>query len=353
MPAGPAGPEVTAEGVRFRLPDPARVLDAVRLLPALALADPVLDFEPAEGGWTLWLPRPPVWRMEYRLALRYSGGGTEESCDPGNPLRAPGAFGDKSVVEFPGYRAPAWLTAPRLAGATLELPVRSHHLGRDVAVRVWSPAGAEPARPLPLLVAHDGPEYDRLAGLSGYAAALGAGPLPPFRLAMLAPGHRDEEYSANPAYARALAGEVLPAVRRAVGVRGPVVGMGASLGGLAMLHAQRRHPAVFGGLFLQSASFLDRRLDPQEEERFGRFGRVAAFVAATLREPPPHQPVPAALTCGLAEENLANNRQMAAALQAQGYPVALAEVPDAHNYIAWRDAFHPALTDLLGALWAG
>src|SRR5215475_3366078 len=161
MPAGPAGPEVTAEGVRFRLPDPARVLDAVRLLPALALADPVLDFEPAEGGWTLWLPRPPVWRMEYRLALRYSGGGTEEICDPGNPLRAPGAFGDKSVVEFPGYTAPAWLDAEPVAGSFAEVAPW---------VRVWTPADA--AGPLPLLVAHDGPEYDRLAGLVRYAAAM-------------------------------------------------------------------------------------------------------------------------------------------------------------------------------------
>jgi len=42
--------------------------------------------------------------MEYRLQLRHRGGArswTEEVCDPGNPLRAPGAFGDKSVVEFP------------------------------------------------------------------------------------------------------------------------------------------------------------------------------------------------------------------------------------------------------------
>jgi enterochelin esterase-like enzyme len=44
---------------------------------------------------------------------------------------------------------------------------------------------------------------------------------------------------------------------------------------------------------------------------------------------------------------------MAAALGAQGYPVRLVEVPDAHNYVGWRDAFDPALTDLLRELWVG
>jgi hypothetical protein len=27
------------------------------------------------------------------------------------------------------------------------------------------------------------------------------------------------------------------------------------------------------------------------------------------------------------------------------------EVPDAHNYVGWRDAFDPALTGLLRELW--
>ena len=32
---------------------------------------------------------------------------------------------------------------------------------------------------------------------------------------------------------------------------------------------------------------------------------------------------------------------------AQGYRVELTEVPDVHNYTAWRDAFDPHLTGLL------
>jgi enterochelin esterase family protein len=53
------------------------------------------------------------------------------------------------------------------------------------------------------------------------------------------------------------------------------------------------------------------------------------------------------LTCGVIEENIENNRLMARALQVRGYPAALHEVPDMHNYTAWRDAFDPYLTRLL------
>ena len=68
--------------------------------------------------------------------------------------------------------------------------------------------------------------------------------------------------------------------------------------------------------------------------------------------PVPFQTVPVTMTCGLAEENLANNRQMATKLARQGYRAQLVEVPDAHNYVGWRDAFDPALTALLRNAWA-
>jgi enterochelin esterase family protein len=218
--------------------------------------------------------------------------------------------------------------------------------------RLGAPAGSVAPEPLPLLVVHDGPEYASLAGLLTFAAAqIDAGRLPRHRVALLAPGDRNEWYAANVSYARVLTLAVLPALHRAVRVRGPVAGLGASLGALALMHAQRRHDSAFGGLFLQSGSFFDPRLDPQERG-FGRFGPVTRFVADTLRHTLHPAPVPVAMTCGTAEENLANNRQFAAALADEGYPVRLHEVPDAHNYVAWRDAFDPALVDLLGTVWA-
>jgi enterochelin esterase family protein len=167
-------------------------------------------------------------------------------------------------------------------------------------------------------------------------------------VALLAPGDRDQWYSASALYARTLATRVLPAIAGAVAVRAPV-GAGASLGGLAMLHTQRRFPDAFAGLFLQSGSFFMPRFDSQESG-FVRYRRIVRFVRSTLREPP-RRTVPVALTCGALEENADDNRVMASALAAQGYRVTLDEGRDLHNFTAWRDAWHPHLTRLLGEVW--
>jgi enterochelin esterase family protein len=172
-----------------------------------------------------------------------------------------------------------------------------------------------------------------------------SGTLPPHRIALLAPGARDEWYSASPLYAGALVRGVLPAVGAEVAVRGTPVAMGASLGALAMLHAQHRHAGAFAGLFLQSGSFFVPELDAQERG-FSRWARVTGFVAEVLGGGRGTGAAPAVLTCGAAEENIHNNRVMAAALGEQ-----LHELGDMHNYTAWRDALDPYLTHLLEELW--
>ncbi len=342
---------MSAGGVTFRHADPDHRLAGVRLSQEVRVPGDQLDFARTPQGWELRLPRPSVWRMEYRLELRHPDGGREEVCDPANPLRAPGAFGEKSVLEFPDYRRPAWLAAPTVPGAETAIRVPSRYLRAEIEVRLWAPADAGPTERLPLLVAHDGPEYAALSGLTTYAAAMTeAGRLPRHRVALLAPGDRDEWYSASVSYARALALAVLPTLRRRVAVDGPVVGLGASLGGLAALHAQRRHPGLFGGLFLQSGSFFDRKLSAHERG-FARYGRITRFVADTRRGVLAAEPVPATLTCGELEENLSNNRDMAHTLDDQHYRVGFVELPDVHNYVAWRDAFDPHLTALLAEVW--
>jgi hypothetical protein len=47
------------------------------------------------------------------------------------------------------------------------------------------------------------------------------------------------------------------------------------------------------------------------------------------------------------KSNVENNRLMEQDLRARGYPAELTEVPDMHNYTAWRDAFHPHPTRLV------
>jgi enterochelin esterase family protein len=318
----------------------------VRLVQDVRIPGDLLDFRRNGDGWELVIDRPPVLRMEYLLELRQLDGRAETVLDPGNPRQVAGAFGPKSVVEFPGYDPPRWLAGPALPGkgSTFEVPVRS--LDAAVGVRTWSPADAADDEPLPLLVVHDGPEYDTLASLTRYlSAGVNGGWLPRLRAALLSPGARDRWYSANTRYARALCQAVVPALtgRLATSVR---VGMGASLGALAMLQAHCRHPDAFDALFLQSGSFFCPRFD-EHERRFAYYRRIDAFVAGVHGGRLPGRPLPAVLTCGAIEENVENNRLMTQTLRGAGYPATLRELPDTHNYTAWRDALDPHLTRLL------
>jgi enterochelin esterase family protein len=255
------------------------------------------------------------------------------------------------VLELPGYEAPAWLEAETVEGRFDAAEIRGRGLGANVAIHVWSPAEHPPGTPLRTLLANDGPEYDALSGLTQYAGAMiASGALPPFRVGMLQPGDRDSWYSASAAYSRVLDNDVLPQLRSSFGVISAPVGMGASLGALAMLHSQRRFARMFAGLFLQSGSFFMPRYDSQESG-FSRYTRITRFVRDTRRDGEYAFPVPVTLTVGKAEENAANNRAMARSLDAQGYEVSLVEVLDMHNYVGWRDAFDPYLTTLLKRAW--
>ncbi|MEP7023850.1 MAG: alpha/beta hydrolase-fold protein, partial [Actinomycetota bacterium] len=343
-----AQPGAWADGtaVGFRLPDPDGRLAGVRLQQDVRIPGDLLDFHRHGDTWELLIDRPPVGRMEYLLELHHPGGGVQTVTDPGNPRQASGAFGPKSVLEFPSYTPPGWLTAPAPPGRsrTADLPVR--FLDGPVQVTTWAPADAADDEWLPMLVAHDGPEYDTLASLTQYlSAGVAAGWLPRLRAALLSPGPRDRWYSASARYARALQLELIPALAGELAVS-TWIGMGASLGALAMLHAHSRHPGMLDALFLQSGSFFSPRFDSMER-RFPYYRRITWFVADTHHGGLPAQPLTAVLTCGVIEENLQNNRLMTATLQAAGYPAELHEVPDMHNFTAWRDAFDPHLTRLL------
>jgi enterochelin esterase-like enzyme len=333
--------------VIFRLADPEHQLAGVRLVQDARIPGDQLGFHRGGDRWELVIDRPPVNRMEYLLELQHQDGGKETVLDPRNPQQVAGAFGTKSVLEFPGYTPPGWLGIAAESGNVTSVDVPVKALDAAVSVRVWSPKGTQHDERLPLLVVHDGPEYDTLASLTHYLSAGVAGHwLPRLRAALLSPGSRDRWYSANMRYTRALCTTMLPAItgRVATSVR---VGMGTSLGALAMLHAHCRYPDAFDALFLQSGSFFWPRFD-SHERWFPYYRRVVGFVTNVHDGGLPPRPVPAVLTCGMVEENIENNLLMVKTLRGRGYPATLHEVPDMHNYTAWRDAFDPYLTELLG-----
>lgn len=350
------GPRVTPSSILFELADPDHALASATIYQEVRRPRLGPAMTRVEGGWSASLPRPPVDRLEYQLVLERSDGRSAWVPDPSNPLRAEGPFGAKSVVEMPGYAPPRWLGAGSAPDPPQHsLRIRSRRLGLTTPIQVWTSPGGEPGAELPLLVVNDGPEYARFAGLLRFLdSAAGAGELPPHHVALLQPTRRNDEYSANPAYAEALVAELIPGVERSVRVRpGPAgrVCMGASLGGLAMLHAHRLHPDLCAGLCLQSPSFF-RRPHDDREGWMGGFPRVVEFVDSVLAgSAAGTHPVAALLTCGVVEENLVGSRMVRDALAAQGYPVTLVETRDAHNWTSWRDTFEPHLLSLLQATW--
>lgn len=333
----------------FRLADPDAEMTAVRLWQDLGIPGDQLDLTAVDGGWELRLTRPSTHRVEYRFEVTAADGTSSEVLDPTNPQVVGSAFGERSWLALPGYVPPAWVDVRSVDSTSTELVVAGTPVG-DVELRVWSPADAEPSEPLPLLLSHDGPEFASFAGLPHYVGAgVATGALPRMRLVLLRPGNRNPWYAANPEHTAALVDHVLPAIRFAVASRSAVL-MGASLGALAALHAEWTRPATFAGLLLQSGSFFRPATDPQESG-YAYYEPVTAFVEQVLgTDTAPSRPV-VTMTCGAVEENVHNNRVMAAHLAAAGIPVELVETPDVHSFTAWRDMLDPHLTRLLQRVW--
>lgn len=349
-------PAVTTDSVKLALDDPDCLYESVTLFQELQRPRLGPSFQRGMSGWTLQFPRPAVDRMEYLLQIVDRNGSERLIADPKNPNRAPGPFGERSVIEWPDYRVPGWLECPlQRIGTIAEHTIDFHSLRPAIRLQLWSSHGTDPSDSLPLLLAHDGPEYDEFSSLTTLLdIKCETGELPPMRAALLAPADRNHAYSASAVYAHTLAHEILPWLRRhAPSPQGHLarVGAGASLGALAMLHAHRTYPAALGALFLQSGSFFRQRFDKQESG-FVRFRRISRFVGQILTAQEWPEPIPVTMTCGIVEENMANNLALAHALHAQGYSVTFAEHRDAHNWVSWRDTFDPHLVRLLQRAWS-
>ena len=338
-------------GALLTVDDPTGRWRSVSLWYHLRRPYPDRTFDLVDGQWRYWLPRPPVDRLEYLIERTTSGGSTEMVLDDGNDAIVPGAFGSHSVLEFPGYSPPDWLGWEAPSGTRVEVALpHARGLRRDLPATIWTPTGDGDAT-MPLLLVHDGPEMDRFASLTQYAAAMIAGGvLPAFRVGLLAPGDRDAWYSASPAYARSLADAAVPALLGTVPTAGRPVLVGASLGALSALHVEWTHPGTFDALFLASGSFFTMRYDEQESGH-SRFFRIASAVERIVDAPASPTTAPMVLVCGTGEENWENNQAMLAALTRMGGPVRFEDFRDGHTWVGWRDSLHPALTGLLRSVW--
>ena len=161
----PSGPVVTPTGVTFRFPDPDTRLAGVRLAQQVRVPGDRLDFTRHGGTWQLTLPRPPVGRMEYLLELRTRTAASRRSATRPTRCGRRARSGTSRCWSSPTTgRRPGWTRRCCRGGGDRAAGALARTCGPRSRSRLWAPADAGPTEQLPLLVAHDGPEYDALSG---------------------------------------------------------------------------------------------------------------------------------------------------------------------------------------------
>ncbi|MCZ8132511.1 MAG: alpha/beta hydrolase-fold protein [Steroidobacteraceae bacterium] len=303
--------------------------------------------------WLLRLDLPEGSRFEYKFEV-VRGHASEWITDPLNPHRASDPFGANSVCQGWGYQPPEWTRHdPSARPGTLDgLAVDSRHLGRR-ELRVYVPARFRRSRRYALLVCHDGEDYLRYAGLQTVLDNLiHRLEIPPLIVALTNSPDRLKEYVGFDPHADFVAHDLLPALAARFPLEDEPASralMGASLGGVAALHAAWRHPGTFGRLLLQSGSFAFT--DIGENRRGPVFEPVVKFVNA-FRANPARPTERIYQSCGIYESLIYENRSLLPLLQDQKIQVRYDEARDGHNWQNWRDRLQAGLNYLFpGPLW--
>lgn len=302
---------------------------------------------PGTPLWALTVELPERSRIEYKLSVKRHGR-RRLLLDHLNPRRARDPFGTNSLVTGPGYVRPAWsLPADSVPAGTLEdIEIKSAAFGDTRIARLYLGPGIDRAAPVPLLIAHDGSEYVEFAALTAVLDNLiDAGELPPLACALSDPGERNREYTGDDRHAAHLVDELIPAVAGKVLVDPQRrVCLGASLGGVASLHAAWSYPEAFSGLILQSGSFV--RALGGRHRRGPVFIPVVRFMREFESRPRP-LPRRVHVSCGRFDGLIADNRLMASELRTRGVEVGYDEAPDGHNWENWRDRLRAGLLHTL------
>ncbi|MEM6667403.1 MAG: alpha/beta hydrolase-fold protein [Pseudomonadota bacterium] len=295
--------------------------------------------------WFLPMAVEDFGRFEYKIALRRDGH-EEWIVDPLNPQRAQDPFGENSVCQTHGYARPDWtLDQGAPAGELAAVDVTSEVFGEVRQEQVYLPPDYDPDCAYPLVIIHDGDDFITYADLGvSLDNLIAAGDIPPVVTALVQTRDRMGEYPRGRRHARYLVRELLPALQAQFSLSASAadrVMLGASLGAVASLSTAFRFPGVFGGLVLQSGSFiLDERQLRQRVHPV--FHRVARLVKA-LKRAPELPRTRAFISTGELEGLASENRALAAFLVERGVDVAFHSAWDGHHWHNWRDQLRAGL----------
>ncbi|MEO6593330.1 MAG: alpha/beta hydrolase-fold protein, partial [Planctomycetota bacterium] len=302
----------------------------------------------------LQIDLPPRSRMEYKIGVAMFGRG-QLIRDPLNPHTARDPFGANSVVYGEGYAPPDWTVEdPEARRGTIEdRHVDSAVFGDWRPIKIYRPARFRETRRYPLLVVHDGFDYLTFANLQAVLDNLiHRLEIPPLIAILTQSSDRMNEYAADPRHGDYLVKELIPQMEALLPlVRKPAARaiMGASFGAVASLATAWQHPGFFGGLLLQSGSFVFTEIG--EHDRGPMFDPVVKFTNK-FRQAPGRPADSVFVSCGVYESLIYYNRSLVPLLQETGMQVRFREANDGHNWENWRDRLREGLSWLFpGPLW--
>lgn len=304
--------------------------------------------------WALTMELPENSRFEYKFEV-VRNGARSLVVDELNGVLAHDPFGANSVCQGFGYERPAWTVydAAARSGTLSKWPIHSEAFGQQRDVHVYLPARFRTNRTYPLLIVHDGLDYLRYADLKIVLDNLvQRQEIPAMIVALTQSPDRLVEYTGDERHAHFLGDELLPFLMEKFPIlddRSARGLAGASLGGVAALHAASVYPELYGQLLLQSGSFAFSDLGHHKKGPV--FDPVVRFVNGYRKNPFPLADK-IYLSCGTYESLIYENRSLVPLLQAQGMQVNFEEARDAHNWENWRDRLRQGLTWLFpGPLW--
>ena len=297
--------------------------------------------------WYASIELPYGSRIEYRLLVRHSDS-VENILDPLNPESVTGPASTMSVLHAQGYETPRWALVDPSAvpGELTEFHFHSEALRRDAHLTLYAPARMRRDDRLPLLVVHDGGDFlnhasfrtvlDNLMDQRRMADCV---------VAFTHPGDRLREYGASASHSRFLTAELVPLLEERFPLRNEPAGRvlaGASFGAIAALTAAVRAPGFYGGLLLQSASFLYTVVGRQHPGG-PVFDPIVRFVNA-IRAQPQAVVEQIFLSYGAFEPSAQRNLAMVDVLRRMADEVRVVESLDGHTWTGWRDRLLDGLT---------
>lgn len=296
------------------------------------------------GRTDIWVAQqrfPTDARFDYQIRVD-----DRQVLDPLNPLRQLGGFGPNSTFSMPGYTPPAdILVAPGVPRGLLSEPfvLTSKHLGYAKRFTVYTPAGFDKLRSLPVLYVTDGHEFSN-PGMGALPQILdnliADGRIAPVMAVFIDPRTTDTgenlrgpELLTNPHFQAFLTQELIPFIdgryptRPVAAARGLA---GISLGGLQATYTAMRQPDSFGLIGLLSPYYQAKPAVLAEVEKAAR------------------QPVRLFVSQGTYDSDLANSRLLRDILAAKGYPFMYLETNDGHSWGNWRGVLDDMLLYFFG-----